>query len=112
MRIDVGNLSNAGIMNAEVHGSIKQQLGLTAQQWTWALACFSYTYMFLEPVSTFFIKIYSPSTWISRIMVTWGIIMCTQAAVSSYGGLITTRVLLGAAEAGYFPCLVYHWVGF
>ncbi|GAA5822149.1 hypothetical protein JCM11251_004873 [Rhodosporidiobolus azoricus] len=101
MRIDVGNISNAGVMNSETGHSLRQVLGLTAQQWAWCIACFYYTYGFLEPFSTFFIRLTTPSRWIGRIMVSWGIIMVCMPAVSSYGGLIAARVLIGAAEAGY-----------
>ncbi|GJN89563.1 hypothetical protein Rhopal_002550-T1 [Rhodotorula paludigena] len=109
MRIDVGNISNAGVMNSETGHSLRQTLGLSPQQWANVILVFYPTYMAFEPVSTFCIRIFSPSGWIGRIMVTWGVIMCCMAAVSSYGGLITTRVLIGAAESGYFPCVVLHW---
>ncbi|GAA6037782.1 hypothetical protein JCM8097_005031 [Rhodosporidiobolus ruineniae] len=109
MRIDVGNVANAAVMNSETGHSLKQVLKLTPQQWTWVIASFSYTYMAVEPFSTPFIRLTSPSQWIARIMICWGAIICCQAAVTNYGGLITTRVLLGLAEGGYFPCIVYHW---
>ncbi|GAA5827760.1 hypothetical protein JCM11251_007660 [Rhodosporidiobolus azoricus] len=100
MRIDVGNISNAGVMNSETGHSLRQVLSLTPQQWAWCIACFSYTYGALEPLSTFFIRLTTPSQWIGRIMLSWGIIMCCMTSVSSYGGLVATRVLIGAAEAG------------
>ncbi|BGP39243.1 hypothetical protein JCM10450v2_003199 [Rhodotorula kratochvilovae] len=109
MRIDVGNISNAGVMNSETGHSLRQVLELTPQQWANTILLFFPTYMALEPVSTFFIRLTSPSQWIGRIMISWSIIMCCMAAVSSYGGLVACRVLIGAAEAGYFPCIVYFW---
>ncbi|KAF7347087.1 High-affinity nicotinic acid transporter [Mycena venus] len=108
MRVDVTNISNAAIMNLEQKTDIKTQLHLSAQQWVWAIACFYYPYMFLEPISTILLKKTSAPVWLSRIMVTWGIVTCCIAATTSYGGLITTRVLVGALEAGYFPC-IYFW---
>ncbi|KAJ3915429.1 major facilitator superfamily domain-containing protein [Lentinula edodes] len=108
MRIDVNNISNAAILNEEQGDDIKTQLKLTAQNWAWAIACFYYPYGFLEPISTMFIKSTTPSFWIGRIMVTWGIIVCCIAAVQNYAGLISTRVLLGAAEAGYYPGVIYY----
>ncbi|GAA6053856.1 hypothetical protein JCM3770_004750 [Rhodotorula araucariae] len=109
MRIDVGNISNAGVMNSETGHSLKQVLHLSPQQWANTILVFYTTYLAFEPISTFFIRLTSPSQWIGRIMVSWSIIMCCMAAVSSYGGLIACRVLIGAAESGYFPCIVYHW---
>ncbi|KAJ6476447.1 MFS general substrate transporter [Mycena vitilis] len=109
MRVDVSNISNVAIMNVEQKTDIKRQLHLSAQQWVWAIACFYYPYMFLEPISTILLKKTSAPVWISRIMITWGIVTCCVAATTSYGGLITARVLIGALEAGYFPCIVYFW---
>ncbi|KAJ7577022.1 MFS general substrate transporter [Mycena floridula] len=108
MRIDVNNISNVAIMNIEQGTNIKQQLHLSAQQWVWVVACFYYPYMFLEPISTILLKKTSAPIWISRIMVSWGIATCCIAATTSYGGLIATRVIVGAFEAGYFPC-IYFW---
>lgn len=72
MRIHVSNISNTAIMNLEEGTGIKKQLGdLTSSQWAWALSIFYYPYMFFEPFSTLLLKRFSPSTWMSRIMVTW-----------------------------------------
>lgn len=46
-------------------------------------------------------KYFTPSRWISRIMVSWGIVTCCTAAVTTYEGLIACRVFLGIAEAGF-----------
>ncbi|KAF9263931.1 MFS general substrate transporter [Marasmius fiardii PR-910] len=109
MRIDVNNVSNVAILNVEQGTDIKTQLHLSAQQWVWVVACFYYPYMLLEPASTVLLKKSSAPVWLSRIMVTWGILTCCVAAVKSYGSLIALRVLIGAAEAGYFPCIIYFW---
>lgn len=61
----------------------------------------------MEFPSNIMLKYFSPSKWISRIMVSWGIITICTAAVSSYGGLLVVRFFLGLAEAGFFPGLVY-----
>jgi hypothetical protein len=50
-------------------------------------------------------KYFTPSKWISRIMVSWGIVTICTAAVSSYTGLIICRIFLGIAEAGFFVSL-------
>lgn len=69
VRLDLGNISNAGIMNEEAGHSLMQQLHLDAQQWAWCIASFYYLYMAVEPLSTFCVKLTSPSIWIGRIMV-------------------------------------------
>ncbi|KAH7305314.1 high-affinity nicotinic acid transporter [Stachybotrys elegans] len=109
MRIHVSNISNTAIMNLEQGTGIRKQLGnLSSSQWAWALSIFYYPYMFLEPLATLALKRFSPSTWMSRIMVTWGIISMCQGATSNYAGILACRFFLGAAEAGFYPGVLYH----
>ncbi|KAE8408113.1 major facilitator superfamily domain-containing protein [Aspergillus pseudonomiae] len=109
MRIDVTNISNAAIINIEEGNGIKKELGnLSSEQWAWALSIFYYPYMFFEPASTVLLKRWSPSIWMSRIMITWGIISMCQGATRNYGGILATRFFLGLAEAGFYPGVLYH----
>lgn len=72
MRIHVSNITNTAIINLEEGTGIKKQLGnLTSSQWAWTLSIFYYPYMFFEPIATLALKRFSPSVWMSRIMVTW-----------------------------------------
>ncbi|BDD63758.1 hypothetical protein MAP00_008621 [Monascus purpureus] len=109
MRVDVSNISNTAIINVEQGDGIKKQLGnLSSEQWAWALSIFYYPYLFFEPVSTVLLKRFSPRVWMSRIMITWGIISMCQGATQNYAGILATRFLLGLAEAGYYPGVLYH----
>jgi hypothetical protein len=72
MRVHVGNISNAAIINLEQGDGIKKQLGnLSSSQWAWALSIFYYPYMVFEPLATLALKRFSPSLWMARIMLTW-----------------------------------------
>ncbi|KAK5106595.1 hypothetical protein LTS08_000716 [Lithohypha guttulata] len=109
MRIHVSNITNTAIINIEEGDGIKKQLGnLTSAQWAWVLSIFYYPYMFFEPVSTLMLKRFSPSKWMSRIMVTWGIISMCQGATHNYAGVLVCRFFLGLAEAGFYPGVLYH----
>ncbi|KAH7064168.1 major facilitator superfamily domain-containing protein [Paraphoma chrysanthemicola] len=109
MRIHVGNISNTAIMNLEQGTGIKKQLGnLSSSQWAWALSIFYYPYMFFEPLATLMLKYFSPNVWMSRIMITWGIISMCQGATQNYSGILACRFFLGAAEAGFYPGVLYH----
>ncbi|GAA5962166.1 hypothetical protein JCM3765_003882 [Sporobolomyces pararoseus] len=109
VRLDLNNINNAGTMNKETGDSLKQVLKLDAQQWSWVVGCFYYPYMVSEPICTFFLRPASPSRWLSRIMVSWAVVMCTMACVKNYGGLITCRVLLGLFEGSFFTSVILHW---
>ncbi|KAF7188202.1 MFS transporter prlL [Pseudocercospora fuligena] len=109
MRIHVSNITNTAIINVEEGDGIKKQLGnLTSGQWAWVLSIFYYPYMFFEPTSTMLLKHFSPRIWMSRIMITWGIISMCQGATQNYGGMLAARFFLGLAEAGYYPGVLYH----
>ncbi|KWU42302.1 MFS general substrate transporter [Rhodotorula sp. JG-1b] len=109
VRLDLNNISNAGTMNSETGHSLKQMLHLNAKQWAWVVSSFYYVYMAVEPVCTFMLKVTSPSVWISRIMISWGIVMACMAAVHNYGGVLACRILLGALEGSYFTSIIYSW---
>ena len=108
MRINATNATNTAIMNAGQPTNIRIQLGLSSSDWAWIISIFSYPYMFFEPPSTLLLKRFTPRVWMSRIMVTWGVISMCQAATSSKAGLLACRFFLGAAEAGYYPGVLYH----
>ncbi|KAF7508956.1 hypothetical protein GJ744_008512 [Endocarpon pusillum] len=60
-----------------------------------------------EPPSNLLLKRLRPSVWLPIIMVAWGIVMTSMGTVSNYGGLLSTRLFLGIAEAGLFPGVAY-----
>ena len=62
----------------------------------------------MEFPSNVLLKYFSPSKWIARIMVSWGIVTICTAAVSTYGGLLVCRIFLGLAEAGFFPGIMMY----
>ncbi|CAL5867333.1 uncharacterized protein PFLUO_LOCUS1548 [Penicillium psychrofluorescens] len=109
MRVHVSNISNSAIMNLEQGTGIEKQLGnLNSEQWAWVLSIFYYPYMFAEPLATLALKRFGPNVWMSRIMVSWGIVSMCQAATQNYAGILTTRFFLGLCEAGFYPGVLYH----
>ncbi|EIW26258.1 MFS transporter [Pelosinus fermentans] len=47
--------------------------------------------------------------WLARIMVTWGLVSAGFAWVSTENQFLGLRVLLGIAEAGFMPAIVYYF---
>lgn len=102
--LDRVNLGNARTLNNDSpEHNIVEQLNLTGQKYNIAVALFFVPYVLMEFPSNILLKYFSPSKWISRIMVSWGIVTICTAAVSTYGGLLAVRIMLGLAEAGFFP---------
>jgi MFS transporter, ACS family, tartrate transporter len=69
-------------------------------------------YFLLEIPGTLLVEKWSARKWISRIMISWGIMAAVTAFVKTPPQFYGVRFLLGLAEAGFFPgVIVYltHW---
>ncbi|MDR3373560.1 MAG: MFS transporter [Ancalomicrobiaceae bacterium] len=78
-------------------------LGMTAAQFGFASGVFFLGYIFLEIPSNLALNKFGARLWLSRIMITWGIVAALFAWVSTVNGLYWLRFFLGVAEAGFFP---------
>ena len=109
MQIESHNITNAAIMNIEQGTDIKHQLGdLSSEQWALILSVYDYPHFIFEPISTLLLKKMTPRKWMSRIMLSWGIISMCHGAAENFGGLMACRCLLGLAEAGFHSGVLFH----
>ncbi|OJD34527.1 mfs transporter [Diplodia corticola] len=99
-------LDRTNIGNARIQG-LTEELGMTGNDYNVALLVFFVPYILFEIPSNLILKRVAPSTWLSLIMALWGICTMGQGLVSSFGGLVAMRVLVGLFEAGLFPGCVY-----
>lgn len=73
-----------------------------------SLSIFFIPYILLELPSNLLLKKFKrPSTYMGLLVVSWGTIITCTGLVTNFAGLCVTRVLLGVAEAGFFPGAVY-----
>ncbi|MGC0866163.1 MFS transporter [Pantoea agglomerans] len=90
-----------------------QDLGLTSVQFGLASGIFFIGYILLEVPSNLALHRFGARKWLARIMISWGIVSLLFTWVSSINGLYTLRLLLGIAEAGFFPGAILYlsmWV--
>src|SRR5438309_3332512 len=69
-------------------------------------------YFLLEIPGALIVERWSARLWISRIMISWGLVTVLMAFIHTARQFYMTRFLVGAAEAGFFPgAIVYmtHW---
>ena len=52
---------------------------------------------------------YGAKVWLARIMVSWGIVSFLMAFVQNETMFYVLRFLLGAAEAGFFPAVIFYF---
>ncbi|CAD6516259.1 MFS transporter [Paraburkholderia metrosideri] len=101
----VAYLDRANVGFAAVHMS--HDIGLTASAFGFGAGLFFLTYFLLEVPSNLLLARYGARRWIARIMLTWGAMSGAMAFVTNETGFYTLRLLLGAAEAGFFPGITY-----
>ncbi|KAK7181938.1 hypothetical protein DPSP01_009533 [Paraphaeosphaeria sporulosa] len=107
--LDRVNLGNARTLNNNTpESNLVKELDLTGNRYNIAVAVFFVPYVVFEAPSNFAMKFFTPSVWIGRIMISWGIITICTCAVKSFGGLLAIRFFLGVAEAGFFPGVVMY----
>lgn len=87
---------------------MREDLGLSASAFGLAAGVFFLAYFAFEVPSNLALNRFGARLWIARIMLTWGLLSGAQAFVGSETSLIVIRVLLGAAEAGFFPGVIFY----
>ncbi|MBI5801377.1 MAG: MFS transporter [Verrucomicrobia bacterium] len=104
--VDRANVSIAKLtMTKDLPGFDNAVIGLGA-------GMFFLGYFLLEIPGTLLVERWSARKWISRIMVSWGIMAALTALVKTPEQFYGVRFFLGLAEAGFFPgIIVYltHW---
>jgi ACS family tartrate transporter-like MFS transporter len=83
-------------------------LGISAEMFGFLSGIFFIGYLIFEIPSNVILQRVGARIWISRIMVSWGIVVIITAAASSALELAALRFVLGVAEAGFFPGLILY----
>src|SRR5437763_330497 len=65
-------------------------------------------YFFFEVPSNIILHRVGARVWIARIMVTWGLVASATAFIQGEISFYVVRVLLGVAEAGFFPGIILY----
>lgn len=99
--IDRSNIGMAAL-------TMNQSLGLTPEHFGFAVGIFSFGYILFEIPSSVLLERYGARFWLARIMITWGIISMAMAFAQGVVTLSILRFLLGVAEAGLAPGIVFY----
>ena len=85
-----------------------QDLSLSDAAFGMGAGIFFAGYFLFEVPSNLLLKRFGARTWIARIMVSWGILSSAMMWVKSEWAFYTLRFLLGVAEAGFFPGIIFY----
>src|SRR6266536_187031 len=99
--LDRVNVGFAGLqMNAD--------LGFSSTVFGFGSGIFFLGYCLFEIPSNIILERVGARLWISRIMITWGLISASLMFVRTPAAFYLLRFLLGVAEAGFFPGVIYY----
>jgi ACS family tartrate transporter-like MFS transporter len=65
-------------------------------------------YCVFEVPSNLMLERIGARRWISRIMITWGLVSMAMVFATGVKSFFAARILLGVAEAGFFPGIVLY----
>eukprot|EP00741_Cyanophora_paradoxa_P003698 tig00000093_g3594.t1 len=99
--LDRANLGNA-------HASLMESLGITEHEYGLAASVFFITYVLFEVPCNAILERVSARVHIFVIMLLWGTVSALSACATGSTSLVLLRLALGAAEAGFFPGVVYY----
>jgi MFS transporter, ACS family, tartrate transporter len=88
--------------------TMNRELGLTGSEFGAAAGLFFVGYCLLEVPSNLALYRFGARRWLARIMVSWGVLSACCAFVTGPTGFYVLRVLSGAAEAGFFPGVLFY----
>ena len=91
---------------------MNRDLGFSATVYGIGSGVFFISYFLLEVPSNLALARLGARVWIARIMLTWGVLSMAMMFVTNAHMFYALRFLLGAAEAGFFPGVIFyltHW---
>lgn len=88
--------------------TMNADLGISDSAYGLGAGIFFVAYFLFEVPSNFALKRFGARVWIARIMVTWGLISMAMAFIVGPKSFYALRFLLGIAEAGFFPGMVFY----
>ena len=88
---------------------MNKDIGLNSAAFGFGAGLFFVSYcLFAVPCNLLMVRI-GAQRWLSIVMIAWGIISAATALVQGAASFYTLRFLLGIAEAGFFPGVIYYF---
>jgi MFS family permease len=92
-----------------VRSHFEADLGIGAAAFGLGAGLFFVGYALFEVPSNMLLQKYGAKAWLTRIMLTWGLAATAMAFVQGEKSFYLLRFILGVAEAGFFPGVVYYF---
>ncbi|KAB8225101.1 major facilitator superfamily domain-containing protein [Aspergillus novoparasiticus] len=107
--LDRSNIGNAKILNSSTNDTLLESNNISTYQYTIAMMVFLVAYSVFEAPSNLALKIFQPRRWLGFLVIAFGAFCTGIGFTHNFAGLAALRFLLGAAEAGAFPGMIYYF---
>ena len=87
---------------------MNQGLGFSATTYSFGAGIFFLSYALFEVPSNVILARVGARVWITRIMISWGLVSSAMMFARGAASFYTLRFMLGLAEAGFFPGIVFY----
>jgi len=88
---------------------LRTDLGLDSEAYGFGAGLFFIGYAFFEVPANLALERLGARSWLAAIALAWGLMAALMAFVQTPQQFYVMRFLLGAAEAGFFPGVVYYF---
>lgn len=88
--------------------TMRHDIGLSATQFGYGAGIMFATYCLFEVPSNLALHKFGGRRWLARIMISWGLAAAATAFVVGPQSFYAVRLLLGTAEAGFYPGVLYY----
>lgn len=88
--------------------AMQDDLGLTNSMFDLGYGMFYVGYVLFEVPSNLLMRRFGARRWIARIMITWGLVSAATMFARDQWTFYALRILLGIAEAGFFPGIILY----
>ncbi len=87
---------------------MSKDLSLSDAAFATGAGIFFIGYFFFEVPSNVLLKKFGARLWIARIMISWGVVSSAMMFVTNDTTFYVMRFILGLAEAGFFPGVIFY----
>lgn len=88
--------------------TMQRDLDLSEQTFNLGFGIFYLGYLLFEVPSNLLMRRFGARRWLARIMISWGLISSATMLVRDEWTFYALRILLGVAEAGFFPGIILY----
>ncbi len=88
--------------------AMQDNLGLSKAAFDLGYGMFYVGYILFEVPSNLLMRRVGARRWIARIMITWGLVSAATMLARDLWTFYALRILLGVAEAGFFPGIILY----